>query len=357
MRNICFLIGNLNNSGGTERVTSIIANELSVKGYNVTILSLFSGMQPFFELNQDVGFYSLHPRKISFKKNFFNTIIKIRNFIKNNNIETLIVVDSISCVFTVPALMGLNVKHICWEHFNFNVDMGIRLRGWGRKLAAKYCDYIITLTERDKALWEKGIKNVYAEIIPITNPTPYKNIKHMPSLSSKTIIAIGRLTYQKGFDLLIEAWAKVARNNIDWKLIIVGNGGNEEMLKEQARKLGVWNSIDFVPETKNIEFYYAKSSFYCLSSRFEGLPMVLLEAQSYGLPIISFDCDTGPSEIIEHNINGYIVENGNIEELQCALEKACNLSIEEYKNLVFNSKNNCYYFEPNALIKKWLEVV
>ena len=359
MKNICFLIGNLNNAGGTERVTSLIANKLCESNrYRVTILSLWEGKQPFFPLHKNIVIGSLYDVKPSFKKNFIPTTIKIRNFVKSNNVNILIDVDSILCVFTVPALIGLTIKHICWEHFNFNANLGVKLRDIGRKLAARHCDYVITLTKRDKDLWEHNLSNIKAEIIPIPNPTPYESVENTPRLEYKTVLAIGRLTYQKGFDLLIEAWAIVCKQNDDWTLCIVGSGEDEAQLKEYARVLNVNDRIDFVPATKDVEKYYKSSSFYCLSSRFEGLPMVLLEAQAYGLPIISLDCDTGPSEVIKDSENGFLCKANDVEELGHILSKCVNhLTVNDYEKLHENAlkMNNKFYI--NILIENWYSIL
>ncbi|NUF65567.1 glycosyltransferase family 4 protein, partial [Acinetobacter bereziniae] len=330
MKKVCFLIGNMSSSGGTERVTSIIANELVSANFDIFILSLINGEQPFFSLNENIHLDSLYTQKVSMKKNFLGCCLKIRKYVQEHEIETLIVVDSISCVFTVPALFGLKINHICWEHFNFNVDLGIKFRNLGRKWAAKYCDHIVTLTKRDKILREEGLSKINAKITPIANPTPYTNTKCSSSLEFKSILALGRLTFQKGFDLLIEAWGKVCQSNSDWKLYLVGDGEDEAFLKAQAKKLNIIDRISFSPATKNVEQYYLKSSFYCMSSRFEGLPMVLLEAQAHGLPIISFDCDTGPSEIILNNMTGYLVPNLDVESLANSLLKAISLNANEY---------------------------
>ncbi|ONG37081.1 hypothetical protein BKE17_12080, partial [Enhydrobacter sp. H5] len=311
MKKICFLIGNLNNSGGTERVTTLIANALAQQDFQVSILSLADGNQPFFELVPSIKTYSLYTKKISFKKNFFGAVWRIRKFVTQHQIDTLVVVDSISCIFTVPALFGLNIKHICWEHFNFKNNNGVKYRSIGRKWAAKYCDYVVTLTQRDKELWEKGLKKINSKIVSIANPVAYENIENIPSLEYKTILTVGRLTHVKGFDLLITAWARVAQQVPDWKIVIVGSGEDELMLKQMAKDFGVEDSIVFAGQQKNMDRFYRQASFFCMSSRFEGLPMVLLEAQSYGLPIVAFDCDTGPAEIIDHNISGLLVAPEN----------------------------------------------
>lgn len=357
MKKICFLIGNIDHSGGTERVTNLIANDLSKKGYKIYILSLFGNENPFFKLDENIRVYSLYSKKISLKKNLLQTIWKIRSFSTENELDTLIVVDSISCVFTIPALFGLKIKHICWEHFNFNVDLGVSFRRLGRKLAAKYCDYIVTLTNRDKELWMHRLSNIKAGIVPIPNPTPYENTENLPNLESKIILAVGRLTHQKGFDFLIDAWAKVCKTNSDWILRIIGDGEDEKKLKQQAKNLGIYNRIEFIAATKNINKYYETASFYCMSSRFEGLPMVLLEAQAFGLPIVAFDCDTGPSEIITNNINGYLCNQNNCEDLTSALNKMMNISEEKFKNMCLNAKFNSDSFTLDKIIEKWTNII
>lgn len=357
MKKICFLIGNLNSSGGTERVTTLIANALAEKKYQVSIISLTNGKQPFFELVPSIKTYSLYPEKISFKKNFFGAVWRIRNFVTQHEIDTLIVVDSISGIFTVPALFGLKVKHICWEHFNFNVNLGVKYRDIGRRWAAKYCDYVVTLTKRDKELWEQGNKNIKAKIIPIANPSPFEVQENTPSLDYKTILCVGRLTYQKGFDLLITAWSKIAQQVPGWKVIIVGSGEDELMLKQMAKDFAVEDSIVFAGQQKDMDQFYRQASFFCMSSRFEGFGMVLIEAQSYGLPIVAFDCDTGPAEIVQHNINGLLVESGNINGLTNSLLELINLSNIQYEKMSSNAVENSVRYSVNPILKQWLSII
>lgn len=357
MKKICFLIGNLNHSGGTERVTTLIANALAEKKYQVSILSLADGKQSFFELVPSIKTYSLYPEKISFKKNFLGAVWRIRKFVTQHQIDTLIVVDSISCIFTVPALFGLKVKHICWEHFNFKNNNGVKFRDYGRKIAAKYCDYVVTLTQRDKELWEKGLKKINAKIVAIANPVSYEDIENIPSLEYKTVLAVGRLTHVKGYDLLITAWSKIARQMSDWKVIIVGSGEDEIMLKQMAKDFAVEDSIVFAGQQSNMDQFYRKASFFCMSSRFEGLPMVLLEAQSYGLPIVAFDCDTGPAEIVQHNINGLLVESGNINGLTNSLLELINLSNIQYEKMSSNAVENSVRYSVNPIVKQWLSII
>lgn len=355
-KNICFLIGNLNHSGGTERVTTLIANELVEKGYNIFILNLVSGTQPFFKLDNRIEVASLYPQAVSMKKHLIGTILKIRNYAKNNNIDTLIDVDSILSVFSVPALFGLKIKHICWEHFNFKVDLGSSFRRLGRRLAAHYCDYIVTLTERDKGFWQSAIKKRNAEIITIMNPSPYKDIVNIPKKENKIILAAGRLTYQKGFDLLLKIWGNIYRDYPDWRLLIVGEGEDRADLENFIQDNEIKN-VQLPGRTQDIDSYYRQASIFCLSSRFEGLGMVLLEAQAYGLPIVSFDCDVGPTEIISDSLNGFLVKNNDTKAFEVKLRKLIDLSNDDYISFIKNTKLNYEKFSQEHIVEQWLLII
>ncbi|WPC32134.1 glycosyltransferase family 4 protein [Acinetobacter towneri] len=360
MKNICFLVGNLNNPGGTERVATSIANQLLKENFNIFILSFYEGLNPFFKLEDGVLIDNLYPNKKSFFNSFFNMVIKIRKYIIKNKIDTLIVVDSISCIFTVPALIGLKVNHICWEQFNYNVNLGVVYRKWGRILAAKYCNYIVTLTERDKVLWKKNIgkEKIRAKIITIPNSNPYINLDNLSSYKrTKTVLAVGRLTHQKGFDILLKAWAEFCKMNQDWSLNIIGNGEDEKNLKILANSLNISSRVVFIPATKDIDFYYKKSSIFCLSSRYEGFGMVILEAQAFGLPVVSFDCDCGPSDLITHEENGYLVPNNDEIALSKNLLKLVSCSEENYSKLSKNSFLNAQKFNIDKLIGLWLGIL
>lgn len=359
MKKICFFIGDIERSGGTERVTTLVANALSTAGYDVTILSLYHGKKSFFPLNENVNLNALFEHNVSMKKNFIPCVYKLRKYVKKNSIHSLILVDSILTIFAVPALAYMKLQCICWEHFNYNVDLGSIYRVYGRKLAAKYCQVVVTLTERDKSLWIDNIKNMKANIVAINNPNPYSNQTHLASQSHKRVLAVGRLTQQKGFDLLIQSWAKIAKKNsvVNWKLSIVGSGEDYDKLMNLIKTLNVQDSVEIFPATQNIAEFYQHSSVYCLSSRYEGFPMVLLEAQNYGLPIVAFDCDTGPAELIEHGITGYLVKNQDMNELADLLEQMLILDECYYNNMSKNVLNNSIKYHINNILPKWIAIL
>lgn len=357
MKKICFLTSCIESTGGTERVSIMLANKLTELGYDVCFFNLIGGNKVKFEINKEIKIYTLNLPPHSTKKNFFKIICGLRNYIKSNSISTIIDVDSILCVFSTIAKIGLPVRHICWEHFNFNEDLGVAFRGIGRILAARYADVVVTLTERDKELWKEKLKVINTNMIAIPNPTPYESIVNEPQQSFKTVLSIGRLTYQKGFDYLIEAWALVCEKHPEWQLVIVGSGEDELQLKQKVQELNLESNINFFGPTKEIESFYRKASFYCMSSRFEGLPMVLLEAQAYGLPIVSFNCDTGPAEVIKQGYNGILVECFNTLKLADALIEMIMIQKDQFQKVCNNSFLNIKRFELDSLISQWVEVL
>lgn len=354
MKKICFLAGNLNNSGGTERVCSIIASELSNIGYDVSILSITGGDSPFFPLSKNVKVHSIFPQPGRILYRTPAIIYKLRNYLKEESIDTLIVVESMSVLFTLPAIQGLSIKHICWEHFHFNVNLGKRSRDLARQLAARYCDVVVTLTKKDKEYWLQGTKHK-AQIISIPNPSPYKTQKDKKCQESKIVLAVGRLTHQKGFDLLVQAWAKVAKERPDWKLIILGEGEDRQLLTELINKHQLSSKVNLVGTVNNTEDYYKKSDIFCLSSKYEGFGMVLIEALAFGLPIVSFDCDTGPAEILE-DTGSILVPPNNVELLADALIKLMD-NEEERKAISFKSKEKSKEYQPEAIIRQWDELL
>ncbi|MGI2180845.1 glycosyltransferase family 4 protein [Shewanella oncorhynchi] len=355
MKRICFFAGSLNQAGGTERVSSVIASELQRRGYQIHMLSLQCGDKPFFELAEGIQVSQLFNSAGRGMQRLPMVIVKLRRYLQQHQIEILINVESMLALYALPAVVGLSVHHICWEHFNYNVDLGKASRRLARKLAARFADDVITLTERDKQLWLTNT-TCKANITAIPNPVTIELPTEINSHKEKLFLAVGRLTYQKGFDLLLQAWAQVAPLHPDLRLRIVGDGEDKIMLEQLRRELNIEVSTELVPKTNNIAAHYQEAAFFVMSSRFEGLPLVLIEAQAYGLPIVSFDCDTGPGEIVKHGETGWLCEMGNVSALSgqiinaasCFNDKKC------YEEFSGSSVESMKRFSVHEIIDKWL---
>ena len=351
---ILILGGNFNNTGGTERVGSLVANGLSEAGYEIVLASMSCGDKPFFPLNKEIKVTSLFnsPGRTLYRTP--SLIYKIRKLLKDEKIDILIVVETMSVLFTLPAVIGLPVKHICWEHFNFNSDLGKKGRRLARQLAARYCDSVVTLTERDKEYWLQGTQHKN-QITAIPNPCPFSVQDNTYSAHSKTVLAVGRLVNIKGYDLLLQAWLKVIETAPDWQLKIVGEGEDRASLSQFIIENGLSDSVELVGNTDNVEQYYESAALFCLSSRFEGFPMVLLETLSFGLPVVSFDCDTGPAEILD-GTGSILVKPYNTDLLADGLNTLiADVDLRESISITSKKKANKYQLEE--ITKCWVRLI
>ncbi|GIB17879.1 glycosyltransferase family 4 protein [Vibrio cholerae] len=358
MKRICFFTGNLNQAGGTERVSSVIANELHQRGYQVHMLSLQCGDKPFFELAKGIKVSQLFTTVGRGVLRLPIAVTKLRRYLKVHQIDILIDVESMLALYALPALMGLNIRHICWEHFFYHNDLGKYSRRIARKLAARYADDVVTLTERDKQFWLANT-TCRANITAIPNPVTIELTKRIDPERENLLLAVGHLTHIKGFDMLLHAWSQVAPVYSDWRLRIVGDGEDKAMLEQICHDLNITSSTEFAGKTNNVAAHYQQAAFFVMSSRFEGLPLVLIEAQAFGLPAISFDCDTGPAEIIQPNKTGWLCDPNDIQQLSQAIQNAILIKqdTETYQKLSHNSVQNAQRFAVSKITEQWVELL
>lgn len=293
---VCFLTGTLNAFAGAERMTAVIANALAERGYRVHILSLWDRAS-VFPLHADVQHHALFEHRPSFKTAYLSTVLGIRRFVREHGIDVLIEVDTMLALFTVPATVRMNVRRIAWEHCHFDEDLGKPARKVARALAARTHAHIVVLTEGDERRWRDALRPG-AKLVHIPNPLPFPIPATPAPRDTKTVLAVGRLTPAKGFDVLIEAWGAVAPVAPDWNLVIIGEGEERGQLEALRARLGLEARISLPGVLADITGAYAQGAVFCLSSRYEGFGLVLIEAMAFGLPIVSTDCEQGPRELL-----------------------------------------------------------
>lgn len=222
---------------------------------------------------------------------------------------------------------------------------------WTRKLEneIRHLNAFVVLTGSDAKNWESIRKSV---VIP--NSLPFYDDR-VSDCKSKKIISVGRYNEQKGFDLLIDAWNIIDKRYPEWKIYIYGEGMLREKLQNQIDQLGLRQSILLKHPVKNIQEKYLESSFYVLSSRFEGFGMVIIEAMACGLPCVSFNCPSGPSDIIKDNEDGILVKNGDVDQL--AKKISYMIENEDVRlQLGQNAKVNIKRYSVDEIMKKWIDL-
>ena len=364
----------LYSAGGVERIISVKASYFAdVLDYDVTIIvTEGKGKPPFFPLSEKVKVINLDLNfeelwGVSFCKKTFLYLLKQQRFKKLLS-EALM---RIRPDFTISVLRReinfinsikdgsykigeLHVNRANYRNFQVkgnNLFLRIFSHFWMNRLLKhlKQLDKFVVLTEIAKRDWPE-LNDV--EVIP--DPLPY-HADAQSSLSVKRTISIGRYVYEKGNDLLLEAWSKVEKLRPDWSLDIYGMG-NRAPYETQITQLGVDPQRCCLHGfLKDVNHEYLSSSIFVLPSRFEGFGMVLIEAMASGLPVIAFDCENGPRSIISDGDNGFLIPPFNVDMLS---EKMMSLmdDVELRKRLGLNAYNDSLKYDMEHIGIQWKQL-
>lgn len=323
---ILYCIRSLYNSGGMERVMINKANWFVAHGYQVIIVTTDQLDRPiFYPLDGRVKCvdlavnYALNSRRPIWKKLwyfFYNRYLHKRRLRTLLQVECPDIIDSwIGNETTfLPRIKGdaalIAECHFC--HYAFVERMRKGFYGWIdrqnmklMKRALAHYDRFVVLTKKDREEWQMS------NVAVIPNARTFEP-DLLPDYAEKRVVAVGRLSAEKGYDALIDIWNIVAAQCPDWMLEIYGGGPDRDRLEQQIAEHSLQKSVRIQQPTSDIKSVYTKSSVLVLTSRYEGLPMVLLEAQASGLPVVSFDCQCGPRDIIENRQSGFLVPQGDV---------------------------------------------
>lgn len=314
MKKLFLVCEGLHNRAGIERMTVDLAN-LLCSDYEVTIVVIdpFTRQESPFAIDPKVNVISLDSSFATSPLNFNIGIIRrLRHVFKQERPVAVITVATPLVRLTAPACAGLGIRNIGWEHFN--IFAGSKMGVFFKMLASWMADATVVLTEADARDYRK-LRS--PEVLNIPNFTNI-GVNDPSHCDSQRLVAVGRHAAQKGFDMLIKAWAKTDAPG--WTLRIVGSGADKEQNEALARELITDpDRIEFVDAHPEIAGEFQEASCFVLSSRFEGLVLVLIEAKMMGLPCISFDCPNSPREVIRDGVDGWLVENGDPDALAEAL--------------------------------------
>lgn len=323
--------------GGIERMLATKANLLTEQmNWEVVLLTYEQNGEPFpYPLSPKVESVDMGVRLYTayrwplplryFKKRQLRKQLaeSIKRYLTSNKPDIIVCTDKDANELNALSKVHTTEKLIVEAHTGI-IDKYMQVKrshSYIKKLSAKYdltklkhavskFDVLIALTQDDAQQWSSWVKtSVIPNYLPI-----YPNQPTNLSIEKKRAIAVGRLNYQKGQDMLLMAWEKVQKQHPDWHLDIFGDGNEKDSLNAQCSTLNL-QTVSLHSAITDIYSEYMKSDLLVCSSRWEAFGLVIIEAMSCGIPVISFDCDNGPRNIIQDGEDGLLVKNGDTDDL------------------------------------------
>jgi GalNAc-alpha-(1->4)-GalNAc-alpha-(1->3)-diNAcBac-PP-undecaprenol alpha-1,4-N-acetyl-D-galactosaminyltransferase len=344
--------------GGAERAISLLANEFVTRGIQVIILVVRGSS--VYELDSKVSLITLFEEhefntsirnKISRRFNFWPRLI---NAVKQVGPDVIIPVHGggWNAKFVLLA-KSLGVKVIVAEQISHTVKATEILRIIERRLIYRWANALTVLTQSDFQFYNSYLQNVSLVPNPACFPYDEAIIRRR-----RVLLAAGRLNswHHKGLDNLLGVFARVSIKYPDWRLQIAGTGDvGKAYLINLAQKLGIYEKVDFLGFRKDIDIVMRESEVFVLSSRYEGLGNVLIEAMSQGCACVSFDCMAGPSDIIAHEVDGMLVEDQNLAALANTIDRMMK-DAPLRARLSSAARDSALRYAPTKITEQWLHL-
>ena len=319
-------------NGGAERVVANLANHWASLGWAVTVVTVAPQARDFYVLDAGVGRRCLDLAGQG--GGLFAGVVRtarraraLRRVLRE--VQPAVALSAMHTANVVLALAarGLpGVRTVGSEHnFPPKAPMGVVWETL-RRHAYGHLHTVVALTH-ECAHWLE--RHSHARRVPvIPNPVVWPLSQHAPLVNPamscapgrQILLGVGRLSEEKNFTTLIAIFARLAPLHPDWDLVILGEGAQRAALSAQVQAGGFGQRVFLPGSVGNVGDWYARASLYAMSSHFEGFPNTLVEAMAYGVPAVSFDCDTGPRDIIRHGIDGMLVAPGDVEGMASALD-------------------------------------
>ena len=318
--------------GGAERVTVNLADHWANKGWDVTVVTLASETMDFFELPASVKRIALNlpggnGKVLAAIYANLPRIIALRRILNQTKpAVALAIMLTPNVLLGIAAwgkkeLVAVGSEHLhppalpMAKHWEF-----LRSYFYGRlnAVAALTSESSHWLSLHTRARKVGVIPNHIPS--PFTNQEPFLDTQIVPN-DQRILLAVGRLCDQKGFDLLLRVYGRLSFSFPDWILVILGEGPDRGALEAQVRSAGLIDRVALPGRAGNMVDWYEAADLFVMSSRYEGFGNTLLEAMAHGVPAVSFDCDTGPRDIIRHEVDGLIVPNNDLDAMEAALAR------------------------------------
>jgi GalNAc-alpha-(1->4)-GalNAc-alpha-(1->3)-diNAcBac-PP-undecaprenol alpha-1,4-N-acetyl-D-galactosaminyltransferase len=320
---LMLIIGSLQ-GGGAERQLSQMANYWAGRGADVTIATWSGpGIKDFYPLAPGVSRLWLDvrvPRRLPFASIIASVrrIRKLRRIFQTMKPDAAVSFIDISNIHTILAARGLGLRVVIAERTHPAISHLVISRPW--RLLRRICypsAYAVVAQTQDAGRWLQRHCRANVKVIP----NSLRDLLHVQCDRELMIIAVGRLSVEKGFDILLRAFAELSPDFPSWRVCIIGDGTERQALTQLRDELNLAGSVEFIGEVQQVEPWMARAGLLVHPSRREGFPNVVLEAMGMGLAVVCTDCRAGPSELIEDGINGRLVPVDDVDALARAMSE------------------------------------
>lgn len=339
-------------------MVSQIANYWVEKNYEIAVVTI-AGV--------DRDYYKLHPRVVriglgldsvsnGYVAKFANTITRIRNLratIRNLKPATIISFIDTTNALVIAAALGLGIPIVVSERIDPRRYKLPLLWEIARRVLYPMAHALVMQSE-SAARWGRRLTSA-TKVFVIPNfvrELPYPSC----AARERLVLAVGRLQWQKGFDLLIRAFAASGLAKSEYRMVILGDGPERESLASLATSLGIQDFVCMPGLSATPEELMSRTSIFVLSSRFEGFPNVLLEAMAMGCPVIATDCDSGPRDIVRHLLDGILIEPDDVDALATAM-KVLGEDSQLCESLAKNALEVRSRFSSDKIMSQWTKLV
>jgi GalNAc-alpha-(1->4)-GalNAc-alpha-(1->3)-diNAcBac-PP-undecaprenol alpha-1,4-N-acetyl-D-galactosaminyltransferase len=313
-------------AGGAERVMTIMANYWAARGWKVTLITLVDRHQsPFYQLDPQIHLQQLNvagssTNLVESLQAGWQRIKALRAAIVASTPDVIISFMNTVNVLVLLAGWKLNIPTIVSEHIYPGFTDANKIWQVLMKWTYRYADRVTLLTQNALPFYpaSKGYRSI---VMPNPVLTPAPDLITEPLVSTPTLMAMGRLHPQKGFDLLLPAFAQIQSKYPEWHLTILGEGPMRAELEALRVRLGLIDRVHFLGSVKNVDAHLRQADLFVMPSRFEGFPMALCEAMACGLPVLTADCLSGPREIVRDGVDGILVPPEDVDALAAGLDR------------------------------------
>lgn len=357
MKKICFVDFDMSVTGGAEKVTVSLANTLCEK-YKVYLYEINRGAKLAYELDDRVIYVPGMTGKTRLREMIEGAFRPFIRFVKQHQIDVVILMGNYPALIVSFTRFFTKARYIYCDH-------GALMNQWKQKdiTAIRFWDSLVAhktvvLTEKTKKDYIKKFHMKPKKVQCIYNWIEYELLEQREPYNgdSHLILSVGRFGKEKGYDMLVRVAEKVLPENQDWQWHVYGFGETFEEISHLVKKCGLEKQLILKGNVANVHCLYPEYAFLVLPSYREGLPLVLLEASALGLPMVSFDIETGPNEIIVQGENGYLVPPYSIEKMAARiLELMKDRDKREYMSQ--HTKKTLDKFDKENILKQWIDLI